>query len=369
MNYQRCTRCVMDTSDPQITFDEKGYCNHCNRYFRLKTDYIFSHDNLMSMITLIKKAGQGKRYDCIIGISGGVDSSYLAHLVKKYGLRVLLVNLNNGYDTKIAQQNIEKISAKTGFPLKRIENIDSKEFVDLQLAYLKASVIDIEVVSDHAIASIMFRTAEEEGVKYILSGANFVTEAIMPSTWNYRKNDLRNLKKIHAKFGTVPLKTYPTLGLRKRLYYKRVKKIKVFRLLNYIRYIRKEALKILQDEYDYEDYGGKHCESIFTKVFQQYILWTKFNVDKRLSHLSTVICSNQMTRIEALEKLKKPPYNIDEIYKDIDFVLSVLGLTRKEFNDLMNLPIKKHQEYGTDIPWRKFLTFLLFPKRVIQRIW
>ena len=369
MPKQRCTRCVMDTSDPDIIFDENGVCNHCTRYFN-KVDQIvfpFGAGKFSAYIQEIKMAGLGKKYDAILGISGGVDSCLMAHWAKIYGLDILLINLNNGYDTEIAQENITKIVEKTGFDLKRVDYIDSEEFFDLQRAYLKASVIDIEVASDHAIGSIMFRAAVEEGISYVLSGMNFVTEAIMPPSWIYRKADARNIKDIHKKFGTIPLKTYPFLGLFKRLYYKRVKKFNKVALLNYMDYNRDEAIKLLKKEYGWVDYGGKHLESTFTKFFQRCILPVKVGVDKRLSHLSTLICSGQITRNDALKHLKETLYEVDELDKDMTFILSKLNMSRVEFDEIMNLPIKKHTDYKTDIIYRKLLTVLLWPKRVIIR--
>jgi len=349
-DYQMCKRCVMDTTDPDIVFDENCICNHCTDYFEKEKKFVFKGEEgekkLKEIVNKIKEDGKYKKYDCIVGVSGGVDSSYLVYLVKKYDLRVLLVNLVNGYDTEIAKNNIKRIVKKTNFDMYTYK-VDFEEFKDLQLAYLKASVVDIEMITDHAINAAICNVANKKRIKYILSGGNIVTEDILPISWLYIKNDLRNLKAIHKKYGKIKLKTFPTLGLYKWLYYELLKGIQFISLLNYMNYNKKEAKKILHSEFGWENYGGKHYESIFTKFYQAYILPTKFGIDKRKAHLSTLICSGQITREDALKELEKPLYAKDELEEDKHYVLNKLGLSEKEFEDLMKLPIKKHQEYGT----------------------
>ena len=346
-----CTRCVMDTTDPEIKFDENGVCNHCKRYEELVRLKLLTGEErekrLKEIVGKIKRYGKNKKYDCIIGVSGGVDSSYVAYIAKKLGLRPLAVHLDNGWDTELAISNMEKILKKLDIDLYTYV-VDWEEFRDLQLAYFKASVVDIEVVTDHAIIAALYDIADKRKIKYILSGSNIVTEGIMPNSWGYNKNDLRNLKDIYKRYGTVKLKTYPTMGLFKWLYYRFIKGIQTIPLLNYVDYNKKEAKKLLISEFGWEDYGGKHYESIFTKFYQAYILPTKFNIDKRKAHLSTLICSGQISREEALEELKKPLYVADELERDKEYVLKKLGLSEKEFEDLMKLPVKEHQEYKTD---------------------
>lgn len=349
-NYQMCNRCVMDTTDPDIVFDENGFCNHCNDYFEKEKKFVFTSEEgkkkLEEIINKIKEDGKHKIYDCILGVSGGTDSSYVAYLAKEFGLRVLLYSLNNGYNAEIADKNVDNIVEKTNFDMYTYK-VDFEEFKDLHIAYLKASVVDIEVVTDHAIAAAIYGIANKKRIKYILSGTNIVTEGILPKSWSYNKNDLLNLKAIHKRYGEGKLKTYPTLGLYKKLYYEFFKGIKFISLLDYVNYNKKEAKKVLQSEFGWEDYGGKHYESIFTKFYQAYILPMKFNIDKRKAHLSTLICSGQITREEALKELEKTLYEKDEFERDKKYVLKKLGLSEKEFEDLMKLPIKKHQEYGT----------------------
>lgn len=346
---QMCKRCVMDTTDPDIVFDENGICNHCIDYFKKEKKFVFKgkegKKKLKEIVNKIKEDGRHKKYDCVLGVSGGVDSSYLAYLAKKYDLRVLLVNFNNGYDTEIAKNNIKRIVKKTNFDIFKYK-VDFKEFKDLQLAYFKASVVDIEMISDHAITAAIYDVANKKRIKYILSGTNIVTEDILPRAWIHTKNDLRNLKAIHKKYGKMKLKTYPTMGLYYLMYYDLLKRMRFISLLDYMDYNKKEVKKILHSEFGWEDYGGKHYESIFTKFYQAYILPTKFGIDKRKAHLSTLICSGQITRADALKELEKPLYVNEEVEEDKHYVLAKLGLSEKEFENIMKLPIKKHEEYG-----------------------
>ncbi len=349
--YKICKRCIMDTTDPEIQFDEYGVCNHCKGYFKLAKQKKNSEDEgrkrLNKIIDNIKRRGKGHKYDSIIGLSGGVDSTYVAYLAKKFGLRPLAVAVDNGYDSRIAKTNIKNIVKTLNWDLYTY-TINQDEFIDLQLAYLKASVVDIEAITDHALAAVLYKVACENKVKYILSGNNIVTEAILPESWSWYKNDLKNLKSIHNKFGTIALKEFPTLGIWKYIYYRFFKKIEIVTFLNYVKYVKSDAKKIITKELGWKDYGAKHCESIFTKFYQCYILPQKFNIDKRKAHLSTLICSGQITRDDALKELAKPLYKPNELKKDKAFVLNKLGLSEVEFEKIMRLPIKPHQIYGSD---------------------
>ena len=348
----------MDTTDSKIQFDENGICNHCSNFFARRSQFILPDEKkkkaLDLILTEIKEAGKGKQYDSIIGVSGGVDSTYMAFKVKELGLRPLAVHLDNGWNSRLAVTNIEKVLKRVDVDL-ITHVIDWEEFRDLQLAYFKASVVDIEVASDHAIAAVIQNIASEQGVKYILSGSNFATEGIMPRSWIWTKNDLTNLKDIHRCFGTKKLVTYPMLGFRKLLMMKKFRGFRWIPILNYLDYEREVAKNILIDDFGWEDYGGKHFESLFTKFYQGYILPTKFNVDKRRPHLSTEICSDHITREEALKILKESPYNEDELKRDKEYVLKKFGLSEEEWDELMALPIKHHDDYKTDLRWRSML--------------
>jgi N-acetyl sugar amidotransferase len=352
----------MDTSDPEIEFDANGVCNHCRAYAVLVKEHVFVGDEgerrLQRIVDKIRERGRGHKYDCVIGVSGGVDSTYNAYIVKKLGLRPLAVHLDNGWDSEIAACNIERTLNKLGIDL-HTHVIDWDEFRDLQLAYLKASVLDMEVLTDHAIAAVLYETASREGTRYILSGGNLVTEAVLPQSWFFNKNDLANLRDIHSTFGTVKLKTYPTLGFLKLQYYRYVKGIEVVTVLDYVPYVKEDVKQFIKQELGWKDYGAKHWESAFTRFYQAYILPTKFGIDKRRAHLSALVCAGQMSREEALGELARSPYTEEELKRDKEYVAKKLGLTDEEFDGLMSLPVRSHFEYRTDVKWQELLNSTL----------
>jgi N-acetyl sugar amidotransferase len=328
----------MDTSgDDQITFDERGACNYCNTYDKLHAalvpDPATAADLLASKIAEIRRAGEGRPYDSIMGLSGGVDSSYLAHVAKQQGLRPLCIHFDNGWNSEMAVQNIHHIVHKLGFDLETYV-IDWDEFRDLQRAYLKAGVIDIEALTDHAIFASMYRLAFRMGIRYVLSGSNVVTEGILPYHWTHRKSDYINIIDIHRRFGTLPLKSFPLIDKKTK---DRIRKwgLETVELLNWIPYDKDQAKALLQRELGWQDYGGKHYESIFTKFYQAYILPVKFGVDKRKAHLSTLICSGQISRDQALQELTMPLYDPDELRNDKEYVIKKLGFTEAEFDGMM----------------------------------
>ena len=356
--YQMCTRCVMDTTDPNIKFDENGICNHCTSFLSKKDRILLPEKErkarLDQFVSECKEWGKGKEYDCIAGISGGVDSTYMVYKAKELGLRPLAVHLDNGWDTRLAVTNIERILKQLDVDL-YTHVIDWEEFKDLQNAYFNASVVDIEVTSDHAITAAIHNEASKRKIKYILLGSNYATEGIMARSWVWTKNDLRNILDINKRFGKTKLKTYPKLGFLGLIYLKKIKKIERFPLLNYMEYNRDKAKQILIDKFGWEDYGGKHHESLFTKFYQSYILPRKFNIDKRKAHLSTMICSCQISREDALKILEEPLYNEADLKRDREYVLKKFGWTDEEFERLMNLPVRPHDYYKTDQWLRKLL--------------
>lgn len=360
-DYQICTRCVMDTTDADITFDQQGVCNHCRDYQVSVKKEVFTGQEaerrLNDIVKKIKDKGENGKYDSVIGLSGGADSTYVAYLANKLELKPLAVHLDNGWNTALSSENVKRIVDKLGFDL-HTHVIDWEEFRDLQIAYLRASVVDIEAISDHAITATLYNTAAEKGIKYILSGANIVTEGTMPRSWLYNKNDLTNIRDIHKKFGKVRLKTFPALGLGKILFYQYVKGITHIPLLNYIPYASKDAKEILARELGWEDYGSKHFESVFTRFYQAYILPRKFNIDKRKAHLSALICSGQISREDALKELQKNPYTGEALKNDKEYVLKKLALTDAEFEDIINLPVKNHHDYKTDARCYAALSFI-----------
>ncbi len=352
IEFRRCTKTVMDNiADPDIRFDKDGVCNYYHEYQAAAKKGVFTGEagrkKLDELVTSIKNDGKGKRYDCLIGLSGGVDSTYVAWLAKQHGLRPLAVHLDNGWDSELAVKNVENIITKCGFDLFSLV-VDWEEFRDIQLAYLKASVVDIEVVSDHAIFASMYKLAKEHKTGYIISGTNIVTEFIMPPSWLYDKMDFANLKDIHSRYGMKRLKTYPTHDFKKYIYYSAVLRLNPVSILNYVPYNKKEVKTIIQKELGWRDYGGKHYESQFTKFYQAYILPEKFHIDKRKAHLSTLICSEQMTRPEALEELSKPLYDPAQLKSDKEYVLKKFGLSAEEFEKIMHLPPQHHGAFKSD---------------------
>lgn len=351
MTYKICNHCIMDTSDPEIQFDEKGVCNHCKSYFKKvenekRVDEAGKRE-FDELVAKIKKSGKRKKYDCVIGVSGGVDSSYVALLAKDLGLRALLVHLDNGWNSEIAVKNVKNIAKNTEFDL-FTHVIDWKEFRDIQLSLFKASVVDIELATDHAIKAILFRVAKKFSIKYMLNGGNVVTEAIMPQTWRHTKVDRANLVAIHRKFGRVKLKTFPLAGIIKQQYYKYVHGIKNIKILSYLNFNRDDVISRLESELGWQQYGSKHHESVFTRFYQGYILPKKFSIDKRRCHYSNLICAGQLSREEALAKMDEPVYDPQLLKNDKNFVLKKLQFSEQEFEDYISSPGVSHYSFRSD---------------------
>jgi N-acetyl sugar amidotransferase len=349
--YQICTRCVMDTTDPDITFNEKGHCNHCTDAIKRLNDIYFidekvKENRLKNIVEKIKKDGNGKKYDCIIGLSGGVDSSYLAYVVvKKLNLRPLAVHLDNGWNTELAVKNINNIVTKLGIDL-YTHVLDWNEFKELQLSFLRASVIDIELLTDHAIGETIYRINNKFKIGYFLSGYNCQSETVMPTKWLYPyKMDSLNIKDIYRIHGnSLPLKTFKFLNFYEYFTFGK-NQMKLIPILNNVDYIKEKAIKVLKEELDWRDYGNKHEESFFTKFYQSYILPKKFNVDKRKAHLSSLICSNQITREKALGELVLPILTNEE--NDISYFIKKLGLSMHEFDRIMLMPPNNHWYFNS----------------------
>lgn len=362
---QICTNCVMDSHDDKlITFDSKGVCCHCQKYYKEEPLFVFKGKEgelkLAETIEKIKEDGKGKQYDVIMGLSGGVDSTYLALKCKEWGIRPLAVHFDNGWNSELAVKNIENIVRKLSLDLYTYV-INWEEFRDLQIAYFKASVIDIEVPTDHAIFAAMYKLAGQNNIKYVMSGNNFVTESFLPESWIHNKFDEVNIKNIHKKYGTIPLTTFPFMDSKVRRYYIDIKGIKRVTPLNYLPYDKAKVKKEIQEKLDWKDYGGKHYESIFTRFYQGYILPTKFGVDKRKAHLSNLICSKQITKTEALEELKKPCYDNDQMLEDKEFVLKKLGFTEEYFDELMKMPPQDWKIFGEETPlYKRFPILKIF---------
>jgi len=358
----------MDTSDPEIQFNEQGHCNHCTAALdRMRRELLPPRERaaaLSRLVAKIKNEGSNKEYDCVIGVSGGVDSTTTAYHVKKLGLRPLAVHFDNGWDSELAVDNIKLTVGALDIDL-YTHVVDWEEFRDLQLCFLKASVANAEAPTDHGITALLFSAAQRHRVRFILSGSNLVTEAIMPIAWGHYNQDLRHLKSLHRRYGTLPLRTMPLISLATYLYSVFVAGIRQIPFLNYINYNKQDAKSLLSRELGWRDYAGKHYESVWTRFFQGYYLPAKFGVDKRRAHFSTLICSGQMSRDEAIRKIREPAYTDELLRVDMQFVMKKFGLTRSAFDELMHTPLRR----ATDYPSNHFLFSGLHRyKNVFRRI-
>ena len=338
-----CTRCVMDDTVKGITFDDKGVCTFCHIHDEIDAKYPEgekSKEELDNIIAKIKKDGRGKKYDCIVGVSGGRDSSYTLYSAVKLGLRPLAVHFDNGWNSNLAVANIKNICQKLNVEL-YTHVADWEEFKDLQRAFLKASVPDAEVPTDWVIFSVLYKLAADEGVKYIIHGHSFRTEGTTPITWTYM--DGKYINDIHKKFGDKKITSFPVMSMYKYLYYTFIKRIVQIRILYYLPYDEEKILDMLTNELGWQNYGGKHHESKYTGFFQSFILTRKFNIDKRKLHYSSLIRSGQMDRNETLSKLKIDPYDGGE--ETLDYCLKKLDFTHKEFESLIKEKPKRFLDY------------------------
>lgn len=357
VKYQQCKRCVMDTTDPEIIFDENGYCNHCNNYFDNLSKRAYqgktSDQKLSVLIEKIKKSGKNKEYDCVLGISGGIDSSYAAYILTQLGLRVLAVHMDNGWDSETSVKNVKYIISKLGIDYLSYV-LDWEEFKDLQVSFLKASVPEAETPTDIAIQAVVYGIAAKHNIKYIISGGNFATEGILPKSWHYDAKDVKYLRAIHKKFGTKKLNTFPTFGYLKGIYY-RMMGIKTIYLLNYVPYSKKSAIEVLEQNLAWKYYGGKHYESKYTGFVQSFFLFEKFQIDYRLATLSTQICTGEIKREDALMELAQKPYDLIKTEEEKKYVCKKLDISIQEFNQIMNLPPKTYKDYPNN---KKMLEFI-----------
>jgi N-acetyl sugar amidotransferase len=347
---QQCLRCVMDTTDPEITFDEHGICSHCHQFDSVTRKNWFPDEEgqrrLFAILEQIKREGAGQQYDCIVGLSGGVDSSYLALKAREWNLRPLVMHVDAGWNSELSVSNIEKIIQFCGYDL-QTHVVDWEEMRDLQLAYLRSGVANQDVPQDHIFFASLYHFATKHGIRYILSGGNIATEGVFASAWQGSAMDSINLKAIHAKYGDRPrLVNYKTISfLEAYIWYPFVKKMKTVRPLNYMRYDKESAIRELQSTIGYRDYGRKHGESFFTKLFQNYYLPTKFGYDKRKLHFSSMIVSGQMSRERAIALLDAPLYDPLELDSDITYFCKKMRITRAQFDEFMNAPRHHHSDF------------------------
>lgn len=359
----------MDTSDPEITFDEMGVCIHC-RNFEAKIAPNW-HPNakgramLETLVAEVRERGKGKDYDCILGLSGGVDSSYLAIKVKELGLRPLVMHVDAGWNSELAVGNIEKIVKYCGYEL-HTHVIHWEEMRDLQLAYLRAGISNQDVPQDHAFFASLYHFATSNEISMVLSGGNIATESIFPDAWHGSAMDAINLHAIHRRFGGRPLKHYKTISFAQYYFwYPFLKKLKTIRPLDYMPYDRNEAVVELERLVGWRSYGRKHGESLFTRFFQNYYLPTRFGYDKRRPHLSSMIVSGQMSRDEANTALREPLYSEEELRTDIAYFCKKVGISQSEFEELMVQP----RRHYTDFPnWDRRYALLKKTQGLVERV-
>jgi len=337
-----------NVNDPDLVLDTNGICNHCHNYDKAIAKLPHgdaAKKHFKDTINEIKLSGNGKKYDCIIGVSGGVDSTYLAWVAKQNDLRALLVHCDNGWNSELSVKNIENICAVTGFDLYTLV-LDWEEIKDIQLSFFKAGVVDLELPYDYALILTAHKAAVKYGIKHVLTGHNVITEGTyLPKSWRHDKMDIVNIKAIHGQFGSKPFKTFPYYSFIRQRFIDR--KLKYVHLLYYTDYDKEKVKELITKELGWKDYGGKHYENIFTRFYQGYILKEKFGYDKRQFHLSVMVQSGQMTKEEALKEYALPAYNAQQLAEDKDYVLKKFGFTQETFDAYMKAPIKQHSDYNT----------------------
>ena len=354
--YQICKRCVMDTTDPEIVFDERGYCHHCNGYFKglaSRKPASVLELKLKRLVERIKKRGAGKEYDCVMGLSGGCDSSYLAFKVVELGLRPLTLHFDSGWNTETSTQNIERVVKKLDLDLYTIV-CDWEEMRDLQRSFFRASLVNCDTPQDHAFIAALYQITIQRRVHYWVGGHDYLgSESILPLTWRgYDSRDWRHIRGVHRLMGGKPLKRYPHFNLFKLfvahpLFYR----IKPINLFSYSHYDKVKAKEFLVREVGWKDYTGKHNESVFTRFFQGYYLPKKFGYDKRKAHLSSLVVSGQISRDDALKELSTPFFSEEQSQNELEYVLKKLGFTQPEWDAIMALPPKDEQAYPNNRKW------------------
>lgn len=350
--YQICTNCVMDTSDEQIMFDAAGVCDHCTGF---ATDVLpdwhpdeIGKARVAETVAAIKRSGEGKEFDCILGMSGGLDSSYMLHLVvKEFGLRPLVFHVDGGWNSDIAVSNIENLVGKLGLDL-YTEVINWEEMRDFQLAFFKAGVPHLDIPQDHAFIATLYHFANKHGIKYVLNGGNISTECVRnPKQWLYYGTDMAQLKDIHRQFGTRPLKTYPFSPiLFHKVWLRYFKGVQVFKPLNLLPYTKAHAIETLSTLYGWKAYPQKHFESRFTKFYEGYWLPTRFGYDTRRVQYSSLILTEQMTRADAMTALEKPAYDPATIDDDFEYIASKLRISVEELRGYHTMPKKTYRDYA-----------------------
>ncbi len=342
----QCSRCIMDSkNDPDLKLNRFEVCNHCEKYEESLKFLISNYEHPERFQNLIKqiKSSANTKYNCVIGISGGVDSTYLAYIAKVNGLKPLLVHCDNGWNSELAVQNINNICKYTGFDLETLV-LDWEEFKDIQLSFFKANVVDLELPYDYALMITVYKAALKYNIQYVLTGHNIATEGTyMPKSWRHTKMDIVNIKDIHKKFGKRKMKSFPHFSFVRQRFVD--SKLTYLSPLNLIKLTQKEMKEVIAREFDWRDYGGKHYENVFTRFYQGYILKEKFKINKKVFHLSVLVQSNQITREEALKRLPVNDYPTELLEADKLYVVKKLDMTLEEFEDYMKQPAVPHENY------------------------
>lgn len=356
--YKICQRCIMDTTDPIIKFNDEGICNHCAEFLNVRAAHTYKGAEtdryFEALLNEIKLGSKGRKYDCVVGLSGGIDSSYVAYLATKHGLRVLGVHMDNGWNSEEAVRNIRNITQILGIDYESYV-LDWEEFKEIQLAFLNASVPEADTPTDIAILSSLHKVAKKHGIKYIISGGNFATEGILPKYWHYNAKDLSYFKYIHKTFGKGKIISFPTFGFRSEMYYKLIKKIKMVYLLNFVPYNKTEAIELLEKELNWKKYGGKHHESRYTCFIQSYYLFKKFNIDYRKATLSSQICSGTITREEALDLLKSSPYVEEVMEREMAYIAKKFEISVDQLKQIIDLSPHWYHDYPNDETWLNYV--------------
>lgn len=363
--YQICTKTVIDSTLPDVTFDKDGISSvYWDFQNNVKPNWFPNekgHKILETYVDQIKKSAKNKDFDCILGLSGGVDSSYMLHtMVKEYGLRPLVFHVDGGWNSEMAVNNISKLVDKLNLDL-FTEVINWNEMRDFQLAWFKSGVPHIDIPQDHAFGAVLYKFSDKYNIKYILNGGNIATECvIMPYKYYYWGTDLVHIRDIIKKFGTIPMKTYPFSSVyRHKIYQKYIKGMKVLKPLNFMPYSKNLAIETLEKEYGWKSYGQKHFESRFTRFYEGYWLPTRFNFDVRRNQLSSLILTGQTTREESLETLKKPSYDPELLKQDFEFIATKLGISSDELNHYHKMDLKFYWDYKNDHKKLKFLEYVI----------
>lgn len=349
--YKICSRCIMDNiSSPNISFDDKGVCNYCHKYDKDVKLYGYkgkeTDEALKKLVEQMKEDGKGKEYDCILGISGGVDSAYMAYIATGLGLRILAVHVDAGWNSEVAVDNIQKMCKKLNIDLHTIV-IDWSAMKELQRAYMFSGLPDLDVPQDHVFLASVYKYARKHHVKYMLNGSNLATEGILPENFGHASIDFKHMKSVYKVKGRGKkiFNKYPHFSLP--YYYYMQKTIVRINLLNYIPYSKKKAIEVLQREFDWNYYGGKHFESRFTKFFQSYYLPVKFGFDKRRAHISSLIVGGELSREEALLEIQDDSaYPKEAMLEDRDYILKKLDISLTEWDYIMTASIVQDEEYA-----------------------